>query len=90
MAVRLLQIDPIACDAFGYCAELAPELVTLDEWGYPVVDPHPVPMELFDTAQAAIRSCPRRAIRLVKVRSASPERVALRSSNRHPPQNLRS
>jgi ferredoxin len=89
MAVRLLQIDPIACDAFGYCAELAPELITLDEWGYPVVDAHPVPIEFVDTAQAAIRSCPRQAIRLVKLRSPSPERVALRSSNRHPTQSPR-
>ena len=33
-----LRVDPVACDAFGYCAELLPERVTLDEWGYPVVD----------------------------------------------------
>ena len=30
-------VDPIACDGFGHCAELAPELVGLDEWGYPVL-----------------------------------------------------
>jgi ferredoxin len=65
VAVRL-QIDPIACDAFGYCAELAPELFTLDEWGYPLVEGHPVPVELEDAARAAVRSCPRKAIRFVK------------------------
>ena len=33
----LLQVDPVRCDGFGHCAELAPELVTLDEWGYPII-----------------------------------------------------
>ena len=41
MAVRL-RVDPVACDAYGYCAELLPERVTLDEWGYPIVDGTPV------------------------------------------------
>ena len=35
-------MDPVACDAYGFCAELLPERVTLDEWGYPVVDGTPV------------------------------------------------
>ena len=43
--VRIL-IDPVACDAYGYCAELLPEAITLDEWGYPVVDGKPIPPEL--------------------------------------------
>jgi ferredoxin len=83
MAVRL-QIDPIACDAFGYCAELAPELITLDEWGYPRAEGGPVPIELVDTARAAIQSCPRRAIRFVKVRTPSRDRVAIASARQHP------
>ena len=33
-----LRVDPVACDAYGFCAELLPERITLDEWGYPVVD----------------------------------------------------
>ena len=37
-----LRVDPVACDAYGYCAELLPERVTLDEWGYPIVDGTPV------------------------------------------------
>ena len=59
-----LRIDPVACDAFGYCAELVPEQVWLDEWGYPVVEPGPVPGALLDAAAAAVRACPRRAITL--------------------------
>ena len=43
VAVALrVRVDPVACEAYGYCAELLPERVTLDEWGYPVVDGAPV------------------------------------------------
>jgi len=83
MAVRL-QIDPIACDAFGYCAELVPELITLDEWGYPRVEGGPVPIELAETARAAIRSCPRKAIRFVRVSTPSRRPVATSMAKPHP------
>jgi ferredoxin len=36
-----LRVDPVACDTYGYCAELLPERITLDEWGYPIVDGAP-------------------------------------------------
>ena len=61
--IRIL-IDPVACDAYGYCAELLPEAITLDEWGYPMVDGKPLPPELVDVARRAARDCPRRAITL--------------------------
>jgi ferredoxin len=61
--VRIL-IDPVACDAYGYCAELLPEAITLDEWGYPVVDGKAIPPELAAAARRAARDCPRRAISL--------------------------
>jgi len=57
-----LRVDPIACDAFGYCAELLPELVGLDEWGYPVIADGAVPARLADLARQAVRECPRRAL----------------------------
>ena len=55
-------IDPVACDAYGYCAELLPEAVTLDEWGYPIVDGKQLGPELVEAAKRAARDCPRRAI----------------------------
>jgi ferredoxin len=55
-------IDPVACDAYGFCAELLPEAISLDEWGYPVVDGTPLAPELVAVAQRAARDCPRRAI----------------------------
>jgi ferredoxin len=57
-----LTIDPVACDAYGYCAELLPEAITLDEWGYPMVDGQPLPEELLAAARRAARDCPRRAL----------------------------
>ncbi len=38
-----ISINPVLCEAFGYCAELLPEAITLDEWGYPIVDGRPLP-----------------------------------------------
>ncbi len=66
MRVRGLKItiDPVACEAYGYCAELLPEAVSLDEWGYPIVDDRPLPPELLHLAQRAARDCPKRAITL--------------------------
>ena len=62
-----IQIDPIACEAYGYCAELLPELVTLDEWGYPMVEGGPVPDELVRLAERAAKDCPRRALLLNRI-----------------------
>ena len=65
-----IRVDPVACDAFGFCAELLPERVTLDEWGYPVVDGTPVPAELLDLATRAAAECPRRALHLERTAAA--------------------
>ena len=46
LTVLRLLIDPVACDAYGYCAELLPEAISLDEWGYPILDGTPLPDEL--------------------------------------------
>ncbi|HEX3980899.1 MAG TPA: ferredoxin [Acidimicrobiales bacterium] len=64
VSVRL-RVDPVACDAYGYCAELLPERVTLDEWGYPIIDGTPVDPALVELATRAVASCPRRALALV-------------------------
>ncbi len=59
-----LRVDPIRCDAHGHCAELLPELVHRDEWGYPILDARPVPDELVEDARRAVASCPRMALLL--------------------------
>jgi len=66
-AALRVRVDPVACDAFGYCAELLPERVSLDEWGYPMVDGTPVGPELVELATRAAAACPRRAVHLERV-----------------------
>jgi ferredoxin len=66
--IRIL-LNPVACDGYGYCAELLPEAISLDEWGYPMVDGRPLPPELVGAAQRAARDCPRRAITLQERKS---------------------
>ncbi|KOV38997.1 ferredoxin [Streptomyces sp. XY431] len=58
----ILRIDRIACTGHGQCAELLPELITLDEWGYPVQHAATVPPELRTHAHRAVRACPRLAL----------------------------
>lgn len=69
-----LRVDMVACDGIGQCALVAPELVGLDRWGYPVVRDDagsgggggrgPGAGDRRDDAAArrAVRACPRRAL----------------------------
>lgn len=59
-----LRVDPIACKGHGICAELFPERIRLDDWGYPIIDQRGVPGELMEHARRAIAECPRNALRL--------------------------
>jgi ferredoxin len=61
-----LRVDPIACDGHGLCAELFPERIALDEWGYPIVDGQPIPRELEKHAQRAVSECPKLALLLTR------------------------
>ena len=60
-----LRVDPIACSGHGLCAELLPELISLDEWGYPVIAGQAVPPRLAREARRAVTDCPALALRLV-------------------------
>ena len=59
-----LRVNPIACTGHGACAEVAPELIEADEWGYPIPDAGPVPGHLERTARKAVAACPTLALRL--------------------------
>jgi ferredoxin len=63
--VRRVHVDPIECQAHGLCAELLPERITLDEWGYPIVDAEPLSPELLAHARRAADACPVLALKLV-------------------------
>jgi ferredoxin len=62
---KLLRVDPTACTGHGLCAELLPELITLDEWGYPIVARGPVPRSLDKHVRRAVTDCPALALRLL-------------------------
>ena len=59
-----LRVDPIACDGRGLCAEVLPELITLDDWGYPIIGDGEPAGRLRHAANEAIRLCPKLALRL--------------------------
>ena len=61
-----IPIDRIRCDGHGLCAELLPELIRLDDWGYPIIAPGPVPEALLPLAQRAVQSCPVLALTVVR------------------------
>jgi len=62
--VTRLRVDFIACDGRGLCAEALPELVTLDDWGFPIVSGRAVPPRLLAAARETVRLCPKLALRL--------------------------
>jgi ferredoxin len=67
-----LRVNPIACSGHGLCAELLPELISLDEWGYPVLADREVPPRLAREARRAVTDCPALALRLVPAASPGP------------------
>lgn len=69
MSDARLHIDWTACDGRGLCAELLPELLAEDEWGFPrsrdgSVEPA-VPRALVTSAERAVARCPALALRLI-------------------------
>jgi ferredoxin len=71
MSDLALGIDRITCDGYGSCAELLPEMIALDDWGYPILRPGPVPAALVGHARMAVDTCPVLALRLVAVAHAT-------------------
>jgi ferredoxin len=59
-----LTVDMIACEGRGLCAEVLPELIRLDDWGFPMIVSD-VPPELEEHAREAVRLCPRLALQCV-------------------------
>ncbi|MCW2888289.1 MAG: ferredoxin [Streptosporangiaceae bacterium] len=60
-----MKIDRITCDGAGICAELLPELISRDEWGYPIIRDPVVTQALSGHAREAAALCPKLALRLL-------------------------
>ena len=65
-----IRVNPIECLGHGLCAEILPELIRLDEWGYPIVKDGEVPRELEALARRAADACPTLALALENERGA--------------------
>ncbi len=72
---RHVRVDPIACEAHGMCGELLPEMVALDEWGYPIVDGRPLPAALVAHAERAVAACPTFALRIERAAQTAAPRT---------------
>jgi len=63
---EILRVNPIACTGHGVCAELLPELIELDPWGYPIVPRAELSNEMLGLARRAVASCPALALTVQK------------------------
>jgi ferredoxin len=61
-----LLVNPVACDGIGMCTQLAPDVVTTDSWGFPVVLRGALSDEEISQAERAAVGCPKRALLLVR------------------------
>jgi ferredoxin len=61
-----LRVNPIACTGRAVCAELLPELIAMDPWGYPIVPRGELDDELVELARKAVAACPVLALTMEK------------------------
>ena len=62
-APRSVRVDDLACEGHGRCQNAAPEVFRLDEDDISRVILDPVPPELLEKVERAVRLCPRQAVR---------------------------
>jgi ferredoxin len=60
--VGTLVLNPILCDGRGLCHDAAPDLIELDEWGFPLLPGGglraPLTRAQRKSAEAATHACP--------------------------------
>jgi ferredoxin len=67
---RRLRVNPILCSGFGYCGEIVPELISLDDWGFPIINSEAIGDEgLVHLARKAAAACPQVALLLEEFES---------------------
>jgi NADH:ubiquinone oxidoreductase subunit F (NADH-binding)/ferredoxin len=77
-----LEVDWTRCSGHGLCARLVPELIRLDEHGYPDFLDVPVPFWLTRDANQAVAMCPALALTLTRQPASRPlaaQREVMRS-----------
>jgi ferredoxin len=66
-----VRVDPTRCSGRGLCAELVPELIGMDDWGYPILSDTTVEGDVLRHARRAVAACPELALFLEPVRGGS-------------------
>lgn len=59
---KQLKLDPTKCDGVGICVLKAPDLITMDVWGFPIVDDHNLTAAEMKQARKTVNACPKRAL----------------------------
>lgn len=59
-----LRVDWPDCKGRGLCHEVLPEIIDLDEWGYPIITGQ-ITDKLLEDAREAVRVCPQLALRII-------------------------
>ena len=72
-----LRVNPIACSGHGVCAELLPEIIELDPWGYPILRSATIPPALDLHARRAVATCPALALMLERQQAGARSRRLL-------------
>lgn len=67
----VLYLDGERVGGCGIGVSRFPQRITLDEWGYAIIDPDPIDSELdLQRARQAVRACPEGVLELLSIRSA--------------------
>ena len=69
---RRLRVNPILCNGYGYCAEIVPELIARDDWGFPIVSSRALDGGTLPLVRRAVATCPRQALLIEEVLAARP------------------
>ena len=74
--VATLILNPMTCAGRGLCQDAAPELIELDEWGYPLLPGHGLRADLtkadLRAANAATHACPALALHIERTTPVRP------------------
>jgi ferredoxin len=62
-AAKSLEIDWTRCDGHGLCAQLLPDRIGMDEWGFPIVRATDVRSDE-KQVRRAVAACPALALRI--------------------------
>lgn len=59
-----IAVDWTRCDGHGLCSRVLAEKISLDEWGFPIIDGPEVDHDLVRAARQAAMACPVLALRV--------------------------